>query len=387
MASYTYIAHPKESTIRRILCGLFAVLLMATACSEPNVVQINRQDQYLGEAHLVPQKKIALNAETGPLFGKITGVVVTDTSFLIVDSFVNRVFQYSRSGYFVGSVSRRGQKPGEYMSPYYFSTAVDEAGNLYLYDSSMGKLNHYDPTGQFVQAFDLEILQGTPDKLLIDREGHLLLLTSREEGAFLHKIDPTNREVLYELQLSGRESNSVVLHMAPYSGFCYNATRDRLYYLVPVEYQIKEIDVGSGQILGTFGVEPPGFQPLAEKHYNLGYMKSEEEMAPIKQSTTFVKAMSLLEDRYLIVGHSNPNEPSQWYAYDLVPPGGWYTFDTVAHQLLNDRRAAGVDKNLLYYYYAPPEEEMATSNGRLESYRLAVERDEAAEQRLLSQSQ
>jgi hypothetical protein len=351
---------------------LWGILFLATGCGEE--VSVERAGQHLGNMRLVHEKTIDLYLNPAPPFGAVYGIVPGKDNFTIVDHLTNQVFAYSLSGHFAGIIGQTGKGLGEYLSPKPMALAVDSAGNTYIYDTATGRLNKYNGQREFIADLNEGLRLGYIDRLLTDIEGNLLQLFSKDGIAMFSRVDGKTLEKEYSTSLTTQATDSIVIHMSNFAGYCYNSSTNRLYYLVPTDYRIKEIDVTSGEILGEFGIQPPGFRPLPEQYHGLGEMKDSEEMTPIRASTTFLLGgMFLVESRYLIIGHKNPDEDLWWCIYDLTPPGGWYTFDEKSVELLKNRQIYGGREQFLYFYTPPTEKELDTSNGHIELYSLSIE--------------
>lgn len=374
MSYSTYGMLPSGVWIKRkIFSLLWWVFILVMGCAHEETVQIDETAQPAGKARLVRKGEVKLHITEGPRLGDIGGVFLTEDAFYINDVTVNRIFEYNLSGYFVRTIGRRGQGVGEYMRPHPDATVVDYAGNIYTYDSASAKLNKYDKTNQFIVDLNENIRLGYTDHLLLDSEGNLLQLIKSEDGiAILQKIDKESYEKEYAVSLSTQETDSIVIHMSTYTGFCYNATLDRVYYLVPTDYRIKEVNAKNGEVLGEFGVRPPGFRPLPKKYHGLGKMKSSDEMGPLSASATFCRSMHLVGDRYLLVGYQNPGEKIWLCVYDLAlgSVNHWYSLDEESLDLLNYTLPFGTKGEHLYLYFLPQEEELDTSNGQIAAYAL-----------------
>ena len=137
---------------------------------------------------------------------------------------------------------------------------------------------------------------------------------------------------------------------------------------------VKEIDVGTGKIIHRFGWKPPEFIPLAEKYYT--ELNSLDELDEAMSSCALLHRMALLDEHYLIVGYSSPQDVRDFgIVYDLkatniVPT---YSLDDAAVKLVIwESTALAAYQGCLYLYKTPSTEKGETSNGRLERYALSL---------------
>ena len=100
---------------------------------------------------------------------------------------------------------------------------------------------------------------------------------------------------------------------------------------------------------------------------------------------TYVKSMTLIEDRYLFVSHAHRTfevkkgvSPLRWVLYDLTSSAGIkaYDFNSAAVERLESFtdivpwNSIAAWKDRLYIWRSPSEEAAETSNGTVEVYAL-----------------
>ena len=332
--------------------------------------------QHIREVGLKHQGGLELLSDDRAKIGGVTAIFVTENSFILVDELVNRVFAFDREGRFTGEIGRNGEGPGEFLSPHPASSTVDHRGNFYLYDSMRGIVNQFDEKGRFVRELNRDGELGFVDQIRIDSEGNTLLLTGTADDeigvAKLVKFDGGIRQV-YTTTLSGPETDTIVIHVSAYSGFCYSRTLGRVYYLFPTDFRIKEIDVGTGHIIREFGEKPTGYRPLQKKYFGLGSLPREQIKAIIDDTTLLWGNMFLLGDRYLAVGHGNHNMRLSWLVYDVTSFDQVYSLDVLSVDILDRlKRRWHVLGDRLYVFSPPSDEELGKLEGRIEFYTLSL---------------
>ncbi len=332
--------------------------------------------QHIREIGLKLQGAVDLLSDDRAKIGAVTGIFVTDSSFILVDELVNRVFAFDRQGKFTGEIGRSGEGLGEFVSPHPASSTVDHRGNFYLYDSMRGIVNQFDEKGRFVRELNRNRELGFVDQIRIDKGGNILLLTGTADDeigvAKLVKFDHGIEQV-YSTTLSGPETDSIVIHVSAYSGFCYSRILNRVYYLLPTGFRIKEIDAETGHIVREFGEKPTGYRALPKKYHGMGSLPP-EQITPIINDTTLLWGnMFLLGDRYLVVGHGNHNMRLSWLAYDVTSFDNVYSLDTQSVDILDRiKRGWKALGDRLYVYSPPSDEELGELEGRIEFYTLSL---------------
>ena len=332
--------------------------------------------QHIREIGLEGQGGIELLSDDRAKIGGVTAIFVTESSFILVDELVNRVFAFDREGRFSGEMGRSGEGPGEFLSPHPASSTVDHRGNFYLYDSMRGIVNQFDEKGRFVRELNRDGELGFVDQMRIDDEGNMLLLTGTADDetgvAKLVKFDQ-GMEQVYSTTLSGPETDSIIIHVSAYSGFCYSRILNRVYYLLPTGFRIKEIDPETGYIVREFGEKPTGYRPLQKKYFGLGSIPPEQIKSIMNDTTLLWGNMFLLGDRYLVVGHGNHNMRLSWLVYDVTSFDKVYSLDVQSVDILDrlKRRWQAVEDRL-YVYSPPSDEELGKLEGRIEFYTLSL---------------
>lgn len=318
-------------------------------------------------------KKINLFVGNGPTIGSVGGIIVSDNSFIVVDNVKNEIYKYDSSGKYLKTIGKKGEDLGEYLKPMAHAIAVDQSENILVYDAGSGKLNLYNKEGKFISDLNSDLRLGYFDKFLLDKGDHLLQLTQDKNGiAFLRKFNGHNLKNIFEVKLSNREIDSIIIHMSLYSGFVYNKFLDRIYYIVPIGYMINEIDAETGDIIRKFGKKPSNYRPLNKKYHELGFLKNPSEMVSIMNRTTFLFAgFFLLNDQYLLLGYANDGDvKATWIIFDINNINKPISFEKKSEEILsyNTRRLCAVRDDLLYTYSEPIEEEFEESNGYIEEY-------------------
>ena len=305
---------------------------------------------------------------------------VRDSSLFLVDTVAEAVYEFNISGKYIRNIGRRGKGPGEYLIPN--SISFDKSGQIYIYDGGTGRLNVYDPYGRFVENLNRGNRIRYTEGLELDSGRNLLQIINDDGIARLRKFRRSDLSKIYGVSLSTENTNSVVIHLNPASGFCYNHKTDRIYFLLPTDYRVKEIDAHNGRCLASFGIAPSNYRALKPEFYAKGALESPEQISEIVDSTTLVRGMYILNDEFLLVGHYNPGDvvkfgdaDASWILYDITSKSRAYNIENST--TLSPYKRYATKDSLLYVYSAPEEGEMNESNGRIEIFSLVF--DEHAE--------
>lgn len=335
----------------------------------------------IGTVKLHHMHAIDVAIGNGPVVGHVGVIGIRDSSLFLIDTIAEAVYEYDISGKYLRKVGRRGKGPGEYLLPgtIYF----DNLGYIYIYDSGTGRLNVYDPSGQFVENLNRGNRIRYTKRLGLDSQRNLLQVINDYGISKLRKFKRTDLSQIYSVSLSTKNTNSIVIHLGSMLGFCYNHDTDRIYYLLPTDYRVKEIDANNGRVLATFGIAPPNYRALRPKFYGRGALPSPEQISEIVNSTTLAKGIYLLSDEFLLVGHYNPGdivkfgEPNaSWILYDITSKNRAYNIGNSS--FLSPYQKYATKDSLLYAYSAPDELELNKSNGRIDVFSIVF--DEHVEQ-------
>lgn len=347
----------------QIIFMLLMIISIGCQKSQENIEVIQKKSGK--KIYIYPEKEIKLMIGNGPVLGGLWGVIVQDSSFIVNDHVSNSVVEYGFDGNYVRNIGRAGRGPGEFTSPLLFTT--DKTKHIYVCD--VPKINYYDMSGKFIKNINENIKMGYPSWFLIDNFDDILLLERTDGIIFLKKFSRKNLEKLYSVSLTDKRK-SLMARSIQNGGFCYNSLTNRIYFIFPGEYQIREIDANTGKVLSIFGIEPPLFSPLEEKYYNMVNLPNHN---PVEYRKIFNKITKInlnffiIENKYLLGEFSqyiDGNEINTFFCYDLETKGKMdVQIDT------NQRTIGGgftVEKNKKIYSVLPiSDEETEVCNGKI----------------------
>ena len=330
---------------------------------------------------------IRLDTEDGPNFGRIRDLAVTDSSFLMAyapcgsplspDSHLLRaVYEFSHAGKYLRTIGEFSRGESFEDSTYPERVWVDYEGNIYVYESNRGNIEMYNSKGELIGKLTQDILGFTTD-VQLDRDGNLLQLANDNGIVRLNKFAKADFNLIYSTELSTPETNTIVYPLGLFFGFCYH-NNDRIFYLLPTDHKIKEIDAQDGQILREFGTVPPNYRPLKSKYYNQGIVPPEQFDVIMQEITLVWNNIYLLKNRYLLVAHAKPFEGStwsdehpSWLLYDIQSKGEGVC--PLNDSFLTRDKVYASRGDYLYACVAPSEEESEYSNGHIEIFSIEVE--------------
>ena len=341
---------------------------------EANISQV--PVEYVGEIGLELQDTIDIPLdEKTPGIGKVRWIGITPQgTLLITDSTNGQAYEFSlHDGHYIRSFGRKGNGPGEYM--FAENIAIDPEGQSYLLDGVDGVVLRYDRQGRYLDK--TSFIRGC--RVLTGRNGELFFLGVNPRKIMeLQYRDPANWEVLYRTALSTEKQSFLSYRMGCFGELCYSAASHRLYYLGVNDYRVKEINAYTNEIR-QFGLRPEGFISLPESYHNID-RGTPEDMQSLLREISFLKSMTLVQDRYLLISYSIalPSTIS-WVVYDLDSATGIssYIFNEEGKERLrsfgNNEIPIAAWRDRVYMWRAPSPETMETSNGTVEIYTLAFD--------------
>jgi len=206
--------------------------------------------------------RIALALETDLVIGddkderalfyrKISAAVDRSGNILIWDPDSFRIQKFDASGRYLQSIGKKGEGPGEFMSPYQLSYQMDEAGRLFVWDNA--KIHKFSPEGKYERSIvssasgNRQFAIGSAGSIIRDgwefdkdRMSETVVLTDGK-GKFAKKIAgfPSQK---FEAFMKDKPRFSVFypeLVLRPW-------TRDRALFGYPSEHRITGVD-GRGE--------------------------------------------------------------------------------------------------------------------------------------------
>jgi hypothetical protein len=127
---------------------------VGTATTEGDVTTVVNESGSVwgGSALLVEEASIGVDAGEDPyMLGQVTSVWATDGEIYVVDQDIPAVRVYDRNGVYRRAIGRRGQGPGEYLSPYRVATRYD--GSIFVAEQGRMKVTVYSPLGEYLDTW------------------------------------------------------------------------------------------------------------------------------------------------------------------------------------------------------------------------------------------
>ena len=330
------------------------------------------------DVQLVYERSINLNDGSGLALGKPTVFAVANEAFYVIDYLHKAVFAYDLEGQYIRTIGRRGKSEGEYLSPMKVEVGLNK--KIYIYDGKTAELYEYNQAGRFVgQPF--ENYRRLVGKFVVDVQGSSLQLISArdQEGNQIvqqAKVTPGSESPEFSIDVSKGAMSIVFIKRF---GFCYSSSRRHIYYMIPWDYKIVEVEADTGKQVRRFGIEPPSFRKLDLSSYETSSLY----MADKIENLSLLINMALLDDDLLFVQFSAnvtvedvKIDPIRTFCvlYDLADPNK-ITVRKVKDpgNRLNYNvsiRAAGQS----LYVYSPPHVSGSGINGRIDVYSLDFDR-------------
>jgi hypothetical protein len=139
---------------------------------EENGIKVvrNPAEPYYGELTVELEENLAVGSleDENYSFYRIGGIAVdSQGNLFVVDSGNQRIQKFDKDGNYLQTIGRKGQGPGEFMSPY--DIVLDEKG--YIYVSEGMKMHVFDPKGNSIKDI---VLSNFIMGYSIDSEGNII---------------------------------------------------------------------------------------------------------------------------------------------------------------------------------------------------------------------
>jgi len=324
--------------------------------------------------YLKLEKEIKLEMTDETALGFVASNMLLNESIIILDMQSHLVHEFSIEGKYIKQIGQKGGGPGEYYFP--GSLASDSENNIYIFDYRSAKINMYDSSGNYQDnlKFSNKIPVSSPfNSLFIDSNGDILKLLNENGIAKLAKYKRSNLSQVYSTNLSDANTRIIVNHFELSNGITVDKSNNRIYYVVPCDYKIQEIDINTGKQIRSFGNKPSNFHPLNKKYYGLSSSGDLNVLSAINSSTTTVisNSLQILKGKYLLTGHYYKGNEC-WQVYDIDSVDIVKTIESVPKYGAYNLRYASKN-GLLYVYYPPTENDSENCNGWIRVYSLEFE--------------
>lgn len=238
--------------------GLFCSCLLWAGCSSSfqtdaitvkvdlDVEGCDSVEHLLSVSSLVP-------LQADGMVSSVDKVCMTDSLIYVLDQKQMALFTFNKKGRLRHTIKKIGRASGEYLSLDDF--AVDERGNIYLFDGSTQRINCYDINGHY--SHKIEVCAGTgfifcgKDSLVVYNNilGECNLAIFNKAG---HKL----KEIPYPKEIS---------HMLISNSGGVFASGGRLFFTNPFDYVLYTVDKDKAQPVYNFDF---GNQNLTEDILN-----------------------------------------------------------------------------------------------------------------------
>jgi hypothetical protein len=161
-----------------VIAALFLAAILAAACSSRRntseydltaawghteskdgpitTIHTTQGSVWRGRAQLV--EELSIGSETGAepyLFGQIAGIAGREDRVFILDSKLCVLRMYDGRGHFLRDIARKGEGPGEFVSPSSFVVNPRD-GRLFVQDASRGRVSVFSPDGDYLESWRIK---------------------------------------------------------------------------------------------------------------------------------------------------------------------------------------------------------------------------------------
>lgn len=135
---------------------------------------------------LKEEMKIGENeSDANQMFYNVSGVYTDfQNNFYIIDKGNFRIQIFDRNGKFIRTIGRKGEGPGELLSP--TAVGVYNQELIFVGDEELRRVNVYDIDGKFLRSFKVE---GSMSDLIVSGEDRIILAYVDGEGDLLHEFN------------------------------------------------------------------------------------------------------------------------------------------------------------------------------------------------------
>lgn len=107
-------------------------------------------------------------------FGRITGIdIAEDGTIFVLDMQASEIKAFDNQGTHLRTFGSPGAGPGE-LSPQALGVFIDPEGKVQVIDLGNARVNRYDPTGESLGSFRVDISAGVPARWEMSEEGRLM---------------------------------------------------------------------------------------------------------------------------------------------------------------------------------------------------------------------
>ncbi len=119
-------------------------------------VRTTQGSVWRGRARLV--EELSIGSETkgeSYLFGQVVGMAGREDRIFVLDSKISVLRMYSGQGRYIRDIGRKGEGPGEFVSP--SSLVMDPRdGRLFVQDASRGRVSIFSPDGDYLESWHIK---------------------------------------------------------------------------------------------------------------------------------------------------------------------------------------------------------------------------------------
>lgn len=145
----------------------------------------------------IGDKESDMNQKFYNLFGVYTD---SQNNFYLIDKGNFRIQVFDENGKFIRTISRKGEGPGELLSP--VAVGVYNQELIFVGDDELRRVNVYDIKGEFIRSFKVE---GSISDLIVSDEKGIIIAYVDKDRNLLHEYNFEGNLVRSFGQLKGEE--------------------------------------------------------------------------------------------------------------------------------------------------------------------------------------
>ncbi len=172
-----------EFKSKRLITVLVILFISKFVFSENPKILKSSNNPVHGNLNLQLKRDLILGEEaSGPyFFASVKGIEQRDRFIYVLDPRMAKVRVYDMKGKFTRDIGGKGQGPGEFMLPGWFSLSVN--GDIYIYDLMTRIMSVFNNEGNFKRAFKMEkILYFPKGSFYVDENDNIYALFDEFES-------------------------------------------------------------------------------------------------------------------------------------------------------------------------------------------------------------
>ena len=351
-----------------ILCGSCAKKSTVENQQDGSVLKVQTQGPQLSLIDIITLVELP---KEGPTLGRVRAMTVLKDYIMIVDGLRKIVEVFDREGSYKWSIGSRGEGKGQYKIPSK-PTIIPNTDHILLYDGGTGQTLRFSIQGEFLGQLKLSERRYI-NRMVVSNEHNLIhTYVDKNKNGMLCVTSLDTGEDLAKFKVCDTQYSKLFFGLQRYQGLAYDEMQRIIYFALPWEEKIMQIDLTAQKFLPPIVTTHPKFVSL--KSEAIDDSKGVRELSQHRFSR--LNGLYLLPSGKIVLRYTFEdlsmstalillsNLSVQPYAQEVKNELGYNVF-------------TGYGKSI--YAYSPPADGEDT-NGRIRVYRLTEPQEAPAGQ-------